>query len=277
MNVRGLLPGMIVLLVLIPVSVRGQQVRVSTPRTGVSDSFYEQFGTSWGFGGRNFFFNFGGPNPGLPPLGLGDPNAGARFGFGGVGGNGRFFLNGFASQGSDRTLVSETPMVVIPNGGVGSIASVLQRPFVTGLVPVVGGRNASPLLERLERLRQQAEVGESPGHQAAADQQAAGAADQLGESEPPARGAWKEGDRPSTASQGDLSVAEIERQRAAAEHQEQQRQQLEVEQWLVRAQDCEQQGKWGAARVYYQNAARQATGTLREQLLAKIEELKTAR
>ncbi|MCO6455028.1 MAG: hypothetical protein J5I93_06985 [Pirellulaceae bacterium] len=277
MNVRVLSFGVVLVLVLVPVSLRGQQVRVSTPRSGVSDSFYEQYGTSWGFGGRNFFFNFGGPNPGLPPLGLGDPNAGARFGFGGAGGNGRFFLNGFASQGSDRTLVSETPMVVIPNGGVGSIASVLQRPFVTGLVPVVGGRNASPLLERLERLRQQSELGETPGSQAADGERAGRETGETSEGLPSARDVGNQVGQPSTASLGDLSVAEIQRQRAAAEQLEQQRQQIEVEQWLARAQDCEQQQKWGAARVYYQNAARQATGTLRQQLLAKIEELKTAR
>jgi hypothetical protein len=258
----------------VPVGVaRGQQVQVSTPMNGVSDSFYEQIGSNWGFHSGGGFFNFGGANPGVPPLGGFNPNAGAQFGFGGRTGGGGFFFNGFAGQGSSRSIVSETPTVVIPNGGVGSIANVLQRPFVTGLVPVVGSRDASPLLERLERLRQE---GRSP--RTVSPRTAPGDHVSDGEPEGPAAdvlpvAASQNTPLESTASRGDLSVAEIRRQQQASQLADDARRQAEIEQLVERARGCELQGKPAVARIYLQQAARKAEGSQREQLLARIRQL----
>ena len=44
----------------------------------------------------------------------------------------------FAEQGSRRSFTSQTPTVVVPQGGTGAIFSGSLRPFVVGVVPVVG-------------------------------------------------------------------------------------------------------------------------------------------
>ncbi len=260
-------------------SVAAQQVQLSTPQFGASDSFHERFGTSWGFRSGNAFFNFGGPNPGLPPFGGHDPNADARFGLGGRWGGGAFSLQGFAGQGSSRTLVADTPMIVIPNGGVGTVANTLQRPFVTGLAPVVGRRSISPLLERLERLRQQrsalghaASRSALPGNavELPAD---ANSVDRLSTRDALPGGGGADSADGSTASRGDLSVAEIRRRQAEREEVERQRELTEVRQLIERGRGCEEAGKLGAAAIYYKQAARRAESPLREQLLDHARQL----
>ena len=269
--------------------VVAQQVQVSAPMTGVSDSFYERFGTSWGFsgGGRNgrAFFNFGGPNPGLPPFGGLDPNADARFGLGGRWGGGSAFFQGFAGQGSSRTIVSETPTIVIPNGGTGSIFSGVQRPFVTGVVPVVGRRNLSPLLDRIARLRSQPPA-MSASRSSLADRRSAETDHgDLADHNDPAIGrasasgggstrqAGYQPDR-STAGRGDLSVAEIQRRRESEQQAKSDERRAEVERLIERGRGCEQAGKLGAASIYYKRAARQADGPLRQQLLDHVRGLR---
>lgn len=63
------------------------------------------------------------------------------------------------------------------------------------------------------------------------------------------------------------TVAEIQARR------EQQRQSrlTEAEQFYQRAQDAEEAGKASVAKIYYQMAARRATGGLKQQALAKVE------
>jgi hypothetical protein len=121
-------------------------------------SYYENIGVNWGFSGQNFFFNNGGGA--LPPFGGHDPSADANFGFGGRG----FFFNLTAGQGSSTTTGSQSATIVVPNGYPGFLFDGRQRPFVTGIVPVVGAGWAMapdsptpyivrPLDERLARLR----------------------------------------------------------------------------------------------------------------------------
>ena len=137
-----------------------QQVYTTVPLVNTRDSFYESFGTDWGFShrGRNgyFFFNRGGANTAIPAFGGYDPNAVARFGFGSRGRNGSFYFNGWAGQGSSRTITSAAPSLMLQNGGSGFVQDISVRPFVTGLIPVVGDGAVSPVEERLERLRQEA-------------------------------------------------------------------------------------------------------------------------
>src|SRR5688500_18618584 len=118
-----------------------QQVNLDAPFNTVGHSFYEQVGVRWGLSGRNWFFNFGGPGPGagvVPPFGGFDPNAGANFGVGFRGNGVNGFLNITAGQGSTTTFGSASPSVTVMNGQTGFFADTQQRPFVTGLVPVVG-------------------------------------------------------------------------------------------------------------------------------------------
>ena len=119
------------------------------PHPTFGHSFYEQFGTSWGVRGNGWFFSFGGPV--VPPFGGFDPNAGANFGFAGPNG----FLNISAGQGSSTTFGGQTPMVTVMNGGSGAFFDQTVRPFVTGVIPVIGGQPPafqSVLEERLARL-----------------------------------------------------------------------------------------------------------------------------
>ena len=79
----------------------------------------------------------------VPPFGGYDPNADANLGFRVNGSGGGFSLNLALGQGSSRTMTSTTPSIVVPNGIPGSVFSGQQTPFVTGIVPVVGGFPAS--------------------------------------------------------------------------------------------------------------------------------------
>jgi hypothetical protein len=137
---------------------RAQYSAISSPLNTAGNSFAENIGVNWGFSGRNFFFNNGGAA--LPPFGGHDPGADATFGFGGRG----FSFNLTAGQGSSTTMGSQTGTITVPNGVPGFLFDGRQRPFVTGLVPVVGAGWAMaaetptpyivrPLEERLARLR----------------------------------------------------------------------------------------------------------------------------
>src|SRR6185436_13105282 len=112
---------------------------VQTPFNSTSNSFYENIGVSWGLQGRGWFANFGGAGGGVPSgFGGFDPNAQATFGSGfrGNGFSGNFRMT--AGQGSDSTLTTSTPGVMVPSGGMGFFSDVQQRPFVLGMIPVVG-------------------------------------------------------------------------------------------------------------------------------------------
>jgi hypothetical protein len=142
---------------------RAQYSAISAPFGSASSSFSENIGVNWGFSGPNFFFNNGGAGT-LPPFGGHDPNADGAFGFNVRGNNTNFFFNVRAGQGSNQTFTSQTPTIVVPNGFSGSLFDGQQRPFVTGIIPVVGSgawlglpapstQAVSPLAERLSRLQ----------------------------------------------------------------------------------------------------------------------------
>jgi hypothetical protein len=284
-------------------SARGQQVQLTAPYHILNDSYYENFGTGFSLNnrGRNWFFNTGPATSARPPFGGYDPGADASFGIGGVlGGGTRFGFNWLGSQGSNRSHVMEAPTIVIPNGGTGSLFSGSIRPFVTGVVPVVGNSpmgpmvpvmtpqtSVSPLQERLERLRQQ---------EALAAAQVPGA-DPVGQvprgDDDPIRDRQFRDDAPlvlgggqaagvpaaerlasgppvdSTANHGDISVAEIRRRQALEEAAREQEILIKIE----KARGYEDAGKPGVAKIYYQQAAAEADGELKQKLLAKIRSL----
>jgi len=231
--------------------VHGQQVTVATPHPTVSHSFYEQFGVQWGIQGKGWFFNFGGPV--APPFGGFDPNAGANFGFAGPNG----FINFTAGQGSSSTFSGQTPMVTVTNGGTGVFIDQTVRPFVTGVIPVVGGEPPafnSVLQERLSRLQ----AGEGTGeHKQAAPAVSGGSATK----------------GPSSAERGELSVAEIRARKAAAGSADDAAAAAEIDALLERARGAIAAGKPGVAKIHLQMAARRATGERQAAILKQLEQL----
>ena len=268
------------------ISARAQQINVATPMIGVNDSFYEHFNVAWrlrGGGPRSpWFLSFGTPNSVIPPFGGYDPNNDLRFGFG----SRNFGLNFSAGTGSSRSITMASPSVTMMNGAQGQFFSGSVRPFVTGLIPVVGNYPAapyvvyppfappvapvyvSPLAEKLERLRHEA------SHRSVVDP-AEGAPDDLRlRAEDAGKAASvAAASAPSSAARGDISVAEIRRQQAL----EDEAKRAELERLIDEARTAERNGQWAIARVRYQQAVTRATGEQRTELLESLAKLKTQR
>ncbi len=121
----------------LPRSADAQMVHTSTPVTSISSSYYEGTSFGWSLRGPNWFANFGGGGPLLPPFGgVGGGGLTGGFGFGGGGVSGNLNFN-FA-QGSSQSISSTSPSLTTMNGYPGSFSSGVVRPFVVGLTPVVG-------------------------------------------------------------------------------------------------------------------------------------------
>jgi hypothetical protein len=270
-----------------------QQVQITTPYHTLNDSFYENFGVGWGLApnpNRNFYFSGIPSNSTPPPFGGYDPSADARLGFR----IGPFNFDMLAGQGNNRSHVMQAPTVVIPNGGTGYFSDTSQRPFVTGVVPVVGNALmapampmpapyvTSPLQQRLEQLQWERERlaagaeedaavgGRGVGAELPAAPEAAPLVIKRGEVQraAPSDGGTA-GSATSTANHGDLSLAEIRRQQAAEDAAARD----ELETLIEKAHAKEQLGNLGLAKIYYQQAASRAEGELKQQLLQKIRSL----
>jgi hypothetical protein len=280
MSCRNLLMLTMALLALSPMRASAQQIGIGTPFHGTQDDFFERFGIGFGFNlGGQVFFRQGGFASAIPPFGGYDPNGDATMGFALNNGPNSFFFNLAASQGSTRSMVSQTPVVVIPNGGTGTVSDTSTTPFVTGIIPVVGfmgdafvppavpSRFPTPtvLQEKLQRYHEEQQRGN-------AKQRAAAAAIAMG-SESLSREdklSLKLGaSRGSSAGHGDLSVAEIKSQQAAEEAEEAARQQ-EVHALIERAKGAEDAGKANVAKIYYRQALSRASGELRDELQARL-------
>jgi hypothetical protein len=172
-----------------------------------------------------------------------------------------------ASQGSTRSIVSEAPSLTVLNGGSAWMGQGLLRPFVTGIVPVVGALRTSPLIEKMGRLaelsRRRPSGAVSSGEMAAHKP--------LHRRQQPVR--TPSAAKGSTAQRGDVSVAEI-RARQAAEAETARR---EVQSLVARGERLERLGKANVARIYYQQAASRATGTLQRRLQEKAESMRSLR
>jgi hypothetical protein len=279
-------------------TVWAQQVQLTNPFHSLNDSFYENFGiglSPMGRSGPRGGWYFGGTNANSTPPQFGgyDPAADATFGFR----IGQFGLNGVAGQGSNRSHVMEAPTIVIPNGGTGSIFSGSIRPFVTGVIPIVGNAPmgpmvpmptpvmTSPLAERMQRMRWSEEQLAAQAAELAAVNEAervaaAGAAlDDAKEDDGPlvmrsGRLVDSEASRPagsrssagSTANHGDLSLRELRQQQAQREAAREYEALVLIEQGRGK----EAEGKTGVAKIYYQQALSKADGPLKQQIEAKI-------
>jgi len=278
-----------------------QQVRIDTPFNTVTDDYYERVGVGFGFtlpaspnfrrnGGRGIVgllpngqinpnginFTQGSVNSALPPFGGFDPAAQGQFGFAVRNGSGGGFnLNLFGGKGNSRTLTSQTPSIVVPNGVPGVFADQTLRPFVTGITPVVGsfslgddsGPPISPVDLALQRLAERGQSLESLRDQIIDEQRQARSSSQRQESAPPPAATE------STAAQGALSVAEIKRQRAAELENERQ----ELQAILDKVDRAEQEGHYSTARSFLNQAIRKTSGSERRDLERRYAQLKGQR
>ena len=128
---------------------QAQMVHTASPLQSIGSSYSEGGGVSWSLRGPNWFANFGGGGPLLPPFGPVDPGGGLRGGFRFGGGDVSGSLRFHFGQSSQQSIVSTTPSLTTTNGFPGSIQSGVVQPFVIGLTPVVGGYTAAtaPLQE----------------------------------------------------------------------------------------------------------------------------------
>ncbi len=266
MTVRFSMAALALVVALFPSVLFAQQSTVGTPFGSAGHSFQENIGIGWGMRGNGWFFNVPGPAPGA----FGGPGGGGAS-FGGGFGGGGFRLT--AEQGSSTSMSSQSPSVTVMNGGMGYFSDTTIRPFVTGLIPVVGNMPSAPqiplradvpvnpLFERLARLQAEGGVAApaaKPVEPAAAKAEA-----------PIVLGGGAAAAGASSAERGDLSVAEIKARRAAAapDHQ------AEVDAYLAKAQASLDDGKPGVARIYFQMAARRATGAQQAEIQTRLRNL----
>lgn len=120
-----------------------QMITTSTPFNSVSSGYHETMGTSWSLGGKNWSVGFNqGGNLGQSQFGGSGGGMSTGIGFGNKNFSGQF--NGSWTQGSNRSLVSQTPSVTTMNGVPGVISDTQLSPFVISNYPVVGSWANTP-------------------------------------------------------------------------------------------------------------------------------------
>ena len=121
----------------------GQMVTTSSPFNSVSSGYHETMGTSWSLGGKNWSIGFNqGGNLGQSQFGGSGGGTSTGFAFGNKNFSGQF--RGGWSQGSNRSLVSQTPSVTTMNGAPGMVSDTMVSPFVISNYPVVGSWANAP-------------------------------------------------------------------------------------------------------------------------------------
>ncbi|MGI9470271.1 MAG: hypothetical protein ACR2NZ_01980 [Rubripirellula sp.] len=132
-----------------------QMVTTSTPFNSIDSHYFESNTIGWSLQGKNWFANFGGGGPLLPPFG-GATGGGLSGGVGFAGGGVRGGLGFNFAQGSSRSISSTTPSLTTMDGYPGSLSSGVVRPFVIGFTPVVGDYAvATAPLESAQQAAQQ--------------------------------------------------------------------------------------------------------------------------
>ena len=223
-------------------SLNAQMINVQAPFQANRDSYFERQGAGFGFsipGGNrirglnpagqvlpNVQLTQGSFGQAIPGFGGYRPNSSLRTGF--ATGNGLSFGLELG-KGFRRSSVSQTPSVTMMNGGSASIFSGSSVPFVTSINPVVGaGFNSSRLYRK-------------PPKDEARDSTAV----------PPSSYYER-----STATRGDISVADIRKQKQQAMRLENQALRAELELLIATAESLVAQGKYGSARAKYGRALR---------------------
>jgi hypothetical protein len=278
------------------------QATITTPYHNLGDGFFERMGVGFGFHIRGLSGNVGG-NMVTPPFGGFDPSAGLTGGFGihGPGVSGRL---GFSlAQGSRQGLISQTPSVTTLNGYPAYFGDASLSPFVMGYVPVVGGVPRGSFLpmvppyvpdvvgagdyptDRLSTVRRmlagRSEAESEPdmfGVAGPAPAMPAAAAVRPAKAAPPPReaavsgGATDSGGH-SSASRAAPGVAEARRLHELDE----QSQNGEAQVLIERGISAEDNGKPNVAKIYYRQAVKRATGTVRQQAIDRLKALDAKR
>ncbi len=279
MGLRQKISTVVCVVVLVSHSVEArpvaQNINGATPLTSVHDNYFESFGSNFGFsipGGRpngsrvvglgaqgqllpNLVFFQNGTGGAIPLFGGYTPNSGARFGFGNVGPNGGYSLGFNLAQGSTRTSTMVAPSLTVQNGFGGSMFSGQYRPFVTGVVPVVGGgapgfsnvapgylnpgySNVAPIDNGVTRAMQSGQL------------------DLRSRIEPSKRSVPSApvtfSNDQSSALRGDLSVAQIKAQRA----KKLELRKREFDETLAEARQLDSEQRYAEARIKYKAASR---------------------
>lgn len=279
------------------------QAGIGVGSHNVGDGFFENNGVNFGFNipaampanGRSavvgltpqgalnpagIIFQQGGAGAAQNPVGGFVPNQANTLGFTLNSSLGSFNFGITASQGSTRSLGSQSGSVTLMNGGTGFVSDASLRPFVTSVIPVVGGFaggaqpqfsfpgpapavapfGTSALGERLFRASEtpgprDRSAGSNPGTQ---EVLAAAPQDEFARDLTVAR--------QSTAGQPATGVAELRAQQAAADEAAN----AELQAILARAEEAKALDKPNVARIYYQQLARRATGDLKRRALDEL-------
>jgi hypothetical protein len=288
-----------------------QQMRVGTPFHTLNDSFNETMGVNWALRGNGWAASFGGNSFATAPFGGGNAANGLNFSRAFNTGDVSGMFNFTAGQGFSRSMVSQTPMMTLQNGGSGWFSDSSQSPFVAGFIPVVGDNIYSiPMAPRpppspsgvgsdaVRAALMAARAGQQGPPNLASEAPAAVPSaksarqmpvipkvrdpkvhEDLTLSGPGPAAAPAPVDRSAdrlaaaqTSSAGRPAPSlELARQVQAAE---QANQEQEARVFWERGQNAEEAGNLGAAKIYYQMAAKRAAGDLREQILTRLEALK---
>lgn len=148
-----------IVLPLLSIAVRpaaAQMIHTVVPMQNIGSSFHQSSSVNGSIVGPNWFANFGGRGPLLPPFGGagvgGGLSGGLAFGGGGLSGNLGFNF----SQGSSQSISSTSASLTTMDGEPGSIQATVIRPFVTGVTPIVGDYQQA--LAPLNRAAAEAEL-----------------------------------------------------------------------------------------------------------------------
>ncbi len=250
-----------------------QMIQTSTPFNTVTESFNQRMGVDFGFqlqGGQgsgsrtvgllpggvlspNIAFRQGGVTSAVPQFGGFDPNSQATFGFANVSGGNQFGLGLVLGQGSNRTMTSTVPTVVMENGATASVFSGQIRPFVTGYIPVVGNhpRIHNMYVPRQNHLREL--LNNAPPYSSGySDLELNGS--RRDEFDRSSSGSGSSLPHVSSAATGARSVQAIKAEREMRLAQELETRKAKIIEFIERANKFEDDGKKSLALSYYRSA-----------------------
>lgn len=278
-----------------------QYTGVQVPLQSNTNSYFNRVGVDFGFsfpGAQNghgvvglmpngqftpdgsIRFSQGSAYSAIPPFGGYDPGGDAHLGFAKVSpGGGGWHLNVFASQGNSSSSGVVAPSMVVPNGVWGSMFHGQQTPFVTGFVPVVGafppsyyttpGPSVSyvnPVAYRLANAIRERREAEQSGIELPSREEEVAPAREV------ETGTTKDA-RNSTAASGELSVAELKRQRAQRLANEEKERSAKVAAELKDGIEAAAERHYGAARSAFRRALRYANEQEKVEILRELEKV----
>jgi len=296
--------GLVVAILAVAASAQAQQFTLGTPFHTLHDSFFENNSINWAGNYRGITFSYGGGVLARPQFGSPDLSAGLTANFAIVGKYGQINFNTNFSQGSNQSLVTQTPSITLMNGQTGYVSDTSQTPFVVGVIPVVGsfpfapqqlppvsGIDPSGFDPRFQAMMQahadaqaqgadqpQARIGKpnqpqppQPNNEAPRQDQRRTNTAAIPAPPTPAEAAAERlnAAQESTAGRPALSVAEAKR----LHQQEQTAADGEMEALMVRALALEEDGQPNVAKIYYQRIVKHASGELQRRAQARLSEL----